>query len=165
MPGTAAFRTEHTFLTAEETSAFARALAPSLGAGDVILLHGDLGSGKTHFARALIQERLARAGLTEDVPSPTFTLVQVYDDGETELWHCDLYRLGGPEDVIELGLDEAFSTSVCLVEWPDRLQDLTPEGALDLTLRMTDEAGRRKAVFESADPAWEARVIEALSHS
>jgi len=142
--------------SAAETSRFARTLAPALGPGDTILLQGGLGAGKTHFARALIQARLDAAGLAEDVPSPTFTLVQTYDDGKAELWHSDLYRLSTPDEVVELGLEDAFSSAICLVEWPDRLGDLTPGGALVLSFEMTETPGMRIVTATAADPRWAA---------
>lgn len=155
---TAAFSRSLRFGSEQATARFAAALAPLLRAGDTLLLEGGLGAGKTHFARSLIQARLSAVGLDEDVPSPTYTLVQVYSDGREEIWHCDLYRLGGPDEVVELGLDEAFSRAVCLVEWPDRLEDLTPKVALTVHLEMTDLPGVRLARFESADPAWHERL-------
>ncbi len=159
----AVFRRDLTFGSDAETTRFAQALAPFLGPGDVILLKGDLGSGKTHLARSLIQARLAVAGRIEDVPSPTFTLIQVYDDGVSEIWHCDLYRLGGPEEVAELGLEDAFDTAICLVEWPDRLQGLEPGGALSVTLTMTDRPGERRAVLQGDTARWQMLVDRALS--
>src|SRR6056297_2376404 len=115
--------THLTLATPESTDRLAALLAPLLVAGDVVLLSGPIGAGKTHFARALIQTRLAAQGRMEDIPSPTFTLVQTYDDEEVEIWHADLYRLTSADDVIELGLDEAFETAITLIEWPDRLGD------------------------------------------
>ena len=140
----------------EETDRLARALAPGLAAGDVILLQGGLGAGKTHFARAVIQERLAAAGLAEDVPSPTFTLVQSYDDGIAEIWHSDLYRLSSVDEVFELGLLDAFDNAICLVEWPDRLGTDKPPRALTLQFAMTDILGVRTCVAQSTDPRWNA---------
>ncbi|MHA6347219.1 tRNA (adenosine(37)-N6)-threonylcarbamoyltransferase complex ATPase subunit type 1 TsaE [Roseivivax sp. CAU 1761] len=137
----------------DATAALGRRLAPRLGPGDVLLLEGGLGAGKTHFARALIQARLARP---EDVPSPTFTLVQVYDAaGGTEIWHSDLYRLSGPDEAVELGLDEAFETAICLVEWPDRLADLAPEAALTLRFESTRDGAARQVAASWSDARWD----------
>ncbi|WP_417523324.1 tRNA (adenosine(37)-N6)-threonylcarbamoyltransferase complex ATPase subunit type 1 TsaE [Marinovum sp.] len=113
----------------EATCRFATRLGARLMTGDVLLLEGGIGAGKTHFSRCLIQSRLP---LPEDVPSPTFTLVQTYDTGGCEIWHADLYRLGDVSEVEELGLTEAFEDAICLVEWPDRLGPLAPSEALHL---------------------------------
>ncbi|MEJ6479436.1 MAG: tRNA (adenosine(37)-N6)-threonylcarbamoyltransferase complex ATPase subunit type 1 TsaE [Octadecabacter sp.] len=114
-----------------ETVLFAQDLAAILVAGDTILLAGPIGAGKTALARALIRARLEN---DEDVPSPTFTLVQTYDAGDIEIWHCDLYRLTQIDELIELGLDHAFETAICLIEWPDRLGSYAPHDALTLTM-------------------------------
>lgn len=113
----------------EATAAFARRVAPALGAGDVLLLAGEIGAGKSHFARALIAERLAAVGMVEDIPSPTYTLVQSYEAADLPIWHCDLYRITEPIEAVELGLWDAFETALCLVEWPERLGDQTPKNA------------------------------------
>lgn len=123
-------------------TSFAGRIADMLAPGDVVLLSGDIGTGKSHLARGIIQARLAALDLFEDVPSPTFTLVQTYCVGTTEIWHADLYRLAGPADVSETGLFEAFDTAICLVEWPDRLAQEAPRDALCLHLA-TDGDGRR----------------------
>lgn len=147
------------FRSPEQTARFAARLAPVLCAGDVLLLEGQIGSGKTHFVRALIQARLASDGApAEDVPSPTFTLVQTYDTGRIEIWHADLYRLTHPNEVEELGLAEAFTEAACLVEWPDRLGDLAPADALVLSFVPGDEADTRCVTARSDDPAWAARL-------
>lgn len=132
----------------EDTAAAARLLAPLLGPGDSVLLSGGLGTGKTHFARALIQARLIRAGVQEEVPSPTYTLVQTYDDGTAEIWHADLYRLGDPLELAELGLEEAFAKAIVLVEWPDRLGPLAPENALGLTFRVSGQGRALEARWD-----------------
>ncbi len=142
------------FGSSSETAAIARALSPTLQVGDTILLEGGLGAGKTHFARALIQARLAAAGRFEEVPSPTFTLVQTYSDNELELWHVDLYRLSGQDAVAELGLEDAFANAVCLVEWPDRLGSLVPADALTIRLEMTSVPGERLAWIGSSCDRW-----------
>jgi tRNA threonylcarbamoyladenosine biosynthesis protein TsaE len=115
----------------EESCAIAAALAPRLVPGDVVLLTGDIGAGKTHFARCLIQSLLPSP---EDVPSPTYTLVQTYAVPTGELWHADLYRLTSTSEVFELGLIDAFADAICLIEWPDRLGDLAPVNALHVTM-------------------------------
>jgi tRNA threonylcarbamoyladenosine biosynthesis protein TsaE len=122
--------------TADDTAACALQLAPKLGAGDCILLEGNLGVGKTHFARSLIQRRLAEFGKIEDVPSPTYTLVQTYHAGPLEIWHADLYRLGSADELVELGLEEAFGSALVLIEWPERLGDMAPADALWLRFEM-----------------------------
>jgi tRNA threonylcarbamoyladenosine biosynthesis protein TsaE len=122
------------------TDRLGRLLGQHLGPGDTLLLEGPIGAGKTHLARALIRARLGRA---EDVPSPTFTLVQTYQAPDVEIWHADLYRLTHPDEVLELGLDDAFGTALCLIEWPDRLGRASPPDAL--RLRMTAAGDGRRA--------------------
>ena len=161
---TSGFSRSFRFESEDATARFAAALAPHLMPGDVLLLSGGLGAGKTHFARALIQARLAAAGRVEDVPSPTFTLVQIYTDGAVELWHCDLYRLGDPAEVLELGLEDAFENAVCLIEWPDRLGDLAPGGGLSLEFSMTERRGERELLAQSESARW-AAVFDALPAS
>lgn len=118
-------------------------------------MSGGIGAGKTHFARALI---LARLQEPEDIPSPTFTLVQTYEAPELTIWHCDLYRLGDPSEVIELGLDEAMDSALCLIEWPDRLGDMAPASALHLAFAV-DAAGTGRDLALHGDPAlWAARL-------
>lgn len=99
--------------------------------GDVIALWGTLGAGKSTLARAFVR---ALTSADEEVPSPTFTLVQTYDGDSGEIWHFDLYRLEKPEDAFELGIEDAFADGISLVEWPERLGDLIPRDRLDLTL-------------------------------
>ena len=118
------------------TATLAARLAARALRGDLIALDGDLGAGKTAFARAFIHARQHAAGVPPDeVPSPTFTLVQVYEVAPAAIWHFDLYRLSSPDEVYELGLDEALSAGIALVEWPDRLGPLLPAERLDLSLR------------------------------
>ncbi|UEM24001.1 tRNA (adenosine(37)-N6)-threonylcarbamoyltransferase complex ATPase subunit type 1 TsaE [Skermanella mucosa] len=113
------------------TADLARRVGTLLRAGDMVALRGDLGAGKTAFARALIQ---SLGDPDDEVPSPTFTLVQTYDTPAAPVWHFDLYRLGGPDEVIELGWDEVRAGGIALVEWPDRLGSLLPPERLDIAL-------------------------------
>jgi tRNA threonylcarbamoyladenosine biosynthesis protein TsaE len=133
-----------------ETEALARALAPRLRAGDTIGLSGPLGAGKTAFARALIGARLAALGRAEEVPSPSYTLVQTYDLGDVELWHADLYRLGDASELAELGLGDAFATAITLVEWPERLGRLRPIRRLDLDLAFCPGRGEEARILALA---------------
>lgn len=143
---------------ADATARLGQRMAQLVRPGDVLLLEGQIGAGKTHFARSLIQTRLAALDRSEDIPSPTFTLVQVYD-AAPEIWHADLYRLTHPDEAIELGLEEAFDTAICLIEWPDRLGPLTPPRALHLRFEPVagDDDARRIGVA-SAGGAWAARL-------
>lgn len=138
---------------AAATDRLAQCLAPVLRRGDAVLLEGPIGAGKTHLARALIRARLGRA---EDVPSPTFTLVQTYEAAGADIWHADLYRLTHPDEVWELGLDDAFRTGICLIEWPDRLGSHLPDAAL--RIRLAIDGDGRQAVLSGG----RAGVIEAV---
>jgi len=142
------------FAVADEngTRAAAARLAAVLAPGDIVALDGTLGAGKTAFARALIN---ALPGPAEDVPSPTFTLVQTYPRGDLEVWHFDLYRLEDPEEAYELGIEDAFADAVSLIEWPDRLGGLLPAGHLKVT--MTGDASRRRFVI-SGNARWAERL-------
>jgi tRNA threonylcarbamoyladenosine biosynthesis protein TsaE len=128
------------------TAHLAARLASVARPGDVIALHGTLGMGKTAFARAFIR-RLA--GTEEEVPSPTFTLVQSYDTAAGTIWHFDLYRLAKPADVWELGLEDALAGGIVLIEWPDRLGSDLPRRRLDVTLRQGDGPEARHALLDA----------------
>lgn len=161
------------------TLAAARRLAAHLQAGDVVFLIGDLGAGKTTFARGVIGAlpRVCDTGAgdkgcgagsggsaEDEVPSPTFTLVQIYERRPAPIWHVDLYRLTRPEEAEELGLDEALGEAITLIEWPDRLGRRVPANRLEVRLSygaMADArslelagfgswAGRLSAVLETA---------------
>lgn len=146
----------------DATRRFAAALAPLLAPGDTVALWGDLGAGKSVFARAVIQTRQAETGTPEAVPSPTFTLVQTYTAGDVELWHADLYRLSAPEEIDELGLQDAFETAICLIEWPDRIADELPDATLHLTLTQGAAADARSLALHWSDPSWGPRLAPLL---
>jgi tRNA threonylcarbamoyladenosine biosynthesis protein TsaE len=141
--------------TETETEVLGRKLAGLARPGDVILLEGPIGAGKSSLARAFIRARL---GPGEEVPSPTFTLVQVYDDHGTEIWHADLYRLTHPDEVWELGLDQAFETAICLVEWPDRLGRHQPPDALHIRLEAAGDG--RRAVVSGGRPGLAKALVD-----
>lgn len=134
------------------TEAIAATLSALVGTECLIALTGDLGAGKTTFARAFIRARLQNE--EAEVPSPTFTLLQTYDtpDG-SEIWHADLYRLSDPEEVYELGLDEARTEAVCLIEWPDRMPADWWDNALEISLEITEE-GTRSVTISGAQDQW-----------
>lgn len=123
------------------------ALAPQLKAGDCILLQGDLGAGKTTFVRGLLRGHAAQHHITQfDVPSPTFTLVQLYPFADLTFYHYDLYRLPEEDnelDLMEIGFAESLETGIALVEWPERLGLATPSDALYLNLSITADGSRQ----------------------
>jgi tRNA threonylcarbamoyladenosine biosynthesis protein TsaE len=122
---------------------------------DVVALSGGLGAGKTEFARAFIHARPGGQAIAE-VPSPTFTLVQVYDLSPP-IWHFDLYRLSRPEDAWELGFEEALADAIALIEWPDRLGALLPEDRLDVALAAGSQPDARD-VTVTGYGAWAPRL-------
>ncbi|MDF1792425.1 MAG: tRNA (adenosine(37)-N6)-threonylcarbamoyltransferase complex ATPase subunit type 1 TsaE [Thalassobaculaceae bacterium] len=127
----------------DATDRLAAALARTAETGLCILLSGPLGAGKSELARSFVRAWLGDPDT--EVPSPTFTLVQPYDGPRGTIWHCDLYRLGDPGEVEELGLSEAFADAVVLVEWPDRLGTALPVDRLELTLEICHGSDRRIA--------------------
>ncbi len=131
------------------TEAFGARIADGLEPGDLVFLEGDLGAGKTTLARAILK----RLGVGEDVPSPTFTLVQHYDSGRLMVRHYDLYRIEDPLEIDELGLEEALDEGAALVEWPERAKARLPDDTLHVTLTMTDENARMAQV--SGIARWE----------
>ncbi|SIO49581.1 tRNA threonylcarbamoyladenosine biosynthesis protein TsaE [Rhodovulum sp. ES.010] len=155
-----------TLASEDATAGLADRLGELLRPGDTLLLEGRIGAGKTAFARALIGALRRRAGdPPEEVPSPTFTLIQVYAAGPLEIWHADLYRLGHPDEVVELGLEEAFASAICLVEWPDRLGDLAPPSALTLSFAPGASETSRTLRLSASDPAWRDRLSPLLETS
>ena len=137
------------------TAEVAMRLASLLKPSDVVLLEGGIGAGKSFLTRTLIQHCQDHP---EDVPSPTFTLVQEYETNIGPVWHADLYRLSGPDEVIELGLIDAFEEALCFVEWPDRLNDLAPKDALTITLTPLQAEDSRSIEFTWTTGAWASRL-------
>ncbi|MDY0029529.1 MAG: tRNA (adenosine(37)-N6)-threonylcarbamoyltransferase complex ATPase subunit type 1 TsaE [Pseudobdellovibrionaceae bacterium] len=123
-----------------DTIRIARDFAQGLGKRAIVLLEGGLGAGKSVFSRAVIRELAGDEGL--DVPSPTFTLVQSYETPDTDVYHFDLYRLEDPEEIFEIGWEDAISSGVVLVEWPERLGGYRPKKAITVTISLQDEVRR-----------------------
>jgi len=140
------------------TARLAVRLARLARKGDVIALNGELGSGKTTFARAFIRARL---GEPAEVPSPTFTLVEIYGGGDSApaIWHFDLFRLRGAEETRELGLEEALADGVSLIEWPDRLGSLLPAERLELIFA-AGPSPESRSVTLLPSPSWRDRIAE-----
>ena len=138
---------------AAATAALGAALAPHLRQGDLLALGGDLGAGKTTLARGLI----GALGYGGPVPSPTFTLVQQYETDPVHVWHFDLYRIGHPDEVIELGFDEARADGIVLLEWAVRLGAELPATCLEIQLDY-DASGHTRIARLSGQPAWADRL-------
>lgn len=112
--------------SAQDTFEAGRRLAESASASEIYALHGDLGVGKTVFTKGFAEG----LGITEPVCSPTFTILQIYEEGRLPLYHFDVYRIEEPEEMEEVGLDEyLFGEGVCLIEWADRIEDMIPDTA------------------------------------
>ena len=138
------------------TARLGEAVARVLQTGDVVCLSGPLGAGKSTLARALIR---ALTTPDEDVPSPTFTLVQFYEGPRLKVAHFDLYRLTDPDEAYEIGLDEALDEGAALIEWPERLEGRLQGDRLDIEIALADDAnGRRVRIVPHG--AWEGRRIE-----
>ncbi|HEX3365880.1 tRNA (adenosine(37)-N6)-threonylcarbamoyltransferase complex ATPase subunit type 1 TsaE [Phenylobacterium sp.] len=136
--------------TARLGAAIARVLRP----GEAVCLSGPLGAGKSTLARALVR---ALTTPDEDVPSPTFTLVQFYEGAGLKIAHFDLYRLTDPDEAYEIGLDEALDDGAAVIEWPDRLAGRLPPDRLDVEIAI-EGAGR--AARLTPHGAWEGRQVE-----
>lgn len=127
-----------------ETALVAQELAPLLKKGDVVLLNGTLGVGKTTFVRALIRYLLKSE---TEVPSPTYTLLQMYDTSQFTIYHFDFYRLKTPEEAYEVGIEDAFSDGVSMIEWPDKISPLIPQNHKTISFQLLDD-GTRKITAE-----------------
>lgn len=149
-----------TTTSVDATRAFGRALAAHLRPGDVIVLTGDLGAGKTACSQGIA----AGLGVTERVTSPTFTIVQEYE-GDIPVQHLDLYRLGSVQEVLDLGLDETIDDRVTLVEWGDVALDALPEEHLELVISLVPDAGDdvRTITATGRGARWAALDVDALA--
>lgn len=146
------FRKTYSLATENHTKLLAESLAKIAKKGDIFLLKGDLGSGKTTFSRFFIQSFL---GEKEEVPSPTFTILQTYFAKEFVIWHLDLYRIKDSSELIELGVEDAFYEGVSLIEWPERLGSYKPKKFLSLLFNVEKD---ERTVTIDAFGEWDRRL-------
>lgn len=124
--------------TPEETKELAISLAKEAKAGDIILLHGDLGVGKTVFSQGFAQG----LKIEEPIQSPTFTILQEYDEGTLPFYHFDVYRISDPEEMYEIGFqDYLYGNGVCLIEWASKVEELLPEKVIEIKIEKNLEKG------------------------
>lgn len=144
-----------------EMAHFAAQLADITQAKDVILLDGDLGTGKSFFSRQFINHMAVKQLKRRiEVPSPTFTLVQTYDQLKPNVWHFDLYRLSSSDEAYELGLDDAIKSAICLIEWPSRLDGDLPPNCLYLFFKHDGLSSRNLDIILTAN--WAERLKNIL---
>lgn len=124
--------------SAEETFALGKKIGESAKAGQVYALNGDLGVGKTVFTQGVA----AGLGITEPVNSPTFTILQIYEEGRLPFYHFDVYRIGDVEEMEEIGYEDCFyGEGVCLVEWADLIEEILPENYIRITIEKNLSSG------------------------
>ena len=141
----------------EETRALAARVAGLAVAGDLIVLLGDLGAGKTAFVQGLV----TALGSPDPVTGPTFTIAQRYDGGRLTGPHLDAYRLAGPEEAADLALDELLDDdAVTVIEWGDRLQGILPVDRLEIALAFGSGDDDRVLELDAGGPGWAARLRE-----
>lgn len=143
----------------EATKTLAAHIAALADIGDVLLMQGDLGVGKTEFCRAFIQ---STQETPEDVPSPTFTLVQSFTGTSYPIWHFDLYRLKTKEEALELGMEDAFGEGVSLIEWPELIETYLPDNCLCIQLSYGVDKGNRIAILQGSG-TWETKLNQLLT--
>lgn len=145
---------EHHLQNETETAELGAKIATIVQKSDVICLIGPLGAGKTCFARGFVRSA-GGAGADAEIPSPTFTLVQTYEAPAFTIWHFDFYRIESPEEVYELGVEEAFDTGVSLVEWPEKAPEVLPPDRLEIFLA---PQGEGRSIRLAGGPHWATRI-------
>lgn len=152
------FSAETTLASPAATAALGARIAAVLAPGDAVALEGELGAGKSALARAVLKA----LGVDEEVPSPTFTLVQRYETARLTVAHFDLYRVEREEEIDELGLDEALAEGAALIEWPERAGARLPADALHVQLAIT---GAESRLARLRGPArWAGLVQDGAEH-
>ncbi len=148
---------QRTTTDVDGTRAIAAEVAAVTVAGDLIVLLGDLGAGKTAFVKGLV----AALGSPDPVTSPTFTIAQRYDGGRLTVHHLDAYRLAGPEEAADLALDELLDDdAVTVIEWGDRLQGILPVDRLEIAIAFGAGDDDRVLMIEAGGPGWASRLRE-----
>ncbi len=140
--------------TEEDTVRLGQKLSSIAKKGDVFALYGTLGMGKSVFSRAFVKSLTS----ANEVPSPTFTLVQVYEAKDFDIYHFDLYRLKSPEEIFEIGMEEALYDGVCLIEWPEKMQGYLPKNIFRLEITPYEQG--RKIKIETTDADKKLRLQE-----
>ncbi len=140
-------------ISEEQTAKIAAQIASVAKAGDTFALFGTLGAGKSVFCRSFVQSLTG----AEEVPSPTFTLVQGYLAKDFEIFHFDLYRLKTPEEIFELGMEDALAEGVCLIEWPEKMGNYLPKNIFKVEIEIV-EGDKRLITISSKDSDKEKRL-------
>jgi len=132
--------TEYILHNEEDSTHLAIQIANNIKPGDVLTFSGDLGAGKTFFCRQIIKQL---CGSKTNVTSPTFNLLQIYDWNDCSIYHYDLYRLQDISEIYELGIEEAFTSNVCLIEWPELIDNILPNDTIVINIEIVDDNKRR----------------------
>lgn len=135
-------------LTLEKMEALAAQVALRLYPGVSLCFYGDLGAGKTTFARNVLK---TLDSSLEEIPSPTFTLVQQYSTPVGQVWHCDFYRLKNADEVFELGMEEAFHSEICLIEWPEKIHPYLPQNRVEIHIKICPNMTREISLTRRGD--------------
>ena len=143
--------------SAEETRNLGKKLSAHLKAGDVVLLQGDLGAGKSEFARGVARG----LGITGAVPSPSFTILNAYDEGSTPLYHFDWYRIEEAQEIYDMGMDEQLGgDGIALIEWSERARECLPEKLLEITIHTLDDETREITFIPHGDFPFQEDMIK-----
>ncbi|MFR2535336.1 MAG: tRNA (adenosine(37)-N6)-threonylcarbamoyltransferase complex ATPase subunit type 1 TsaE [Clostridia bacterium] len=128
----------------EDTKQFAKNFAKDLKKGDILVLSGELGSGKTKFTEGI----LSYFGLEDEISSPTFTVVNEYHKGDIHIYHFDIYRLEDIDEFYAIGGEDYFNDGICIIEWGEMLEPILPKGYIKITFEKNDELDERKLIIK-----------------